>query len=219
MGFFDAYPQFLGGIGGSLTRLNYRHRAIIEWNAHLFPGARVLDCGAFNGRWTLAALKAGATHVHAIEANPEYAERARTLLSAAGLPTAAYEVHTGPLADAIPAVAPGSVDVMLVLGILYHLSNPVWVFEQIRRIGPRAVIFDTGVSTPRRGATVLYTVEPVTPSVLHPTLRGIPSLEFLRVACKFIGYRVTFAPRWKTDQRAYTEGQRVTLRADRDAQS
>ena len=68
--FFDEHPRFLdtGSVFTERHRLNLRHRAIIERNRDILAGARVLDIASHDGRWSFAALKAGAAHVTGIEA-------------------------------------------------------------------------------------------------------------------------------------------------------
>src|SRR5438046_1422930 len=70
--FFDQYPRFYetSQTGNVAGRLNQRHHAIFTQNADIFPGARVLDIVSHDGRYSLAALKSGASHVLGIEGRP-----------------------------------------------------------------------------------------------------------------------------------------------------
>lgn len=72
MKFFDPYAQFLttSATSASPSRLNARHAAIIQGNLELFRGKRVLDIASHDGRWSFAALHAGAKHVTGIEIRP-----------------------------------------------------------------------------------------------------------------------------------------------------
>src|ERR1017187_9318082 len=81
-GFFDRYPEFYSS---SVTypypnRLNQRHRACIEWNEAMIRGKCVLDLASHDGRWSFAALKAGATKVVGIEARDHLVQAARSNL-------------------------------------------------------------------------------------------------------------------------------------------
>ena len=72
-GFFADYPRFFET---SVTdtrgrRMEYRHAALIAANRERIAGLRVLDLASHDGRWSFAALQAGATRVTGIEARPE----------------------------------------------------------------------------------------------------------------------------------------------------
>ena len=69
MGFFNVYSRFLetSQTGASLNRLNRRHEAIFGSFPEIYVGARVLDIASHDGRWSFAALKAGAAHVIGVE--------------------------------------------------------------------------------------------------------------------------------------------------------
>lgn len=62
MNFFDKFPEFITGgtTGVDGKRLNHRYRAIIENQRDAFSNAKVLDLASHDGRWSLAALDAGA---------------------------------------------------------------------------------------------------------------------------------------------------------------
>src|SRR5918993_4504345 len=72
MAFFDDYPAFCGtGRTAAIPRrLNLRHRAIIEANQDILARARVLDLASHDGRWSFAALEAGATQRSGVEGSP-----------------------------------------------------------------------------------------------------------------------------------------------------
>ena len=61
-GWFARYPRFLSSSRTDVRgrRMAYRHRALIERHASILDGARVLDLASHDGRWSFAALQAGA---------------------------------------------------------------------------------------------------------------------------------------------------------------
>jgi predicted nicotinamide N-methyase len=144
--FFDRYPRFRSTsyVGSSPNRLNKRHEAVIGSNRALFAGARVLDLASHDGRWSFAALDAGAAHVTGIEARAELVARANETFAAYGVPADRYRFVAGELPDAlgrerVPA------DVVLLLGFLYHTSRHVELLRRIEETGARHVIVDTAV--------------------------------------------------------------------------
>lgn len=81
-GFFDRVPGFFetSETSSFRWRLNLRHEAIFTENADLLSGARVLDIASHDGRWSMAALQAGAAHVTGVEARPDLVAHATTTL-------------------------------------------------------------------------------------------------------------------------------------------
>ena len=69
---FDEFPRFYetSETFAYPNRLNLRHEAIFGENKEVFEGQRVLDIASHDGRWSFAALKAGATSVVGIEGRP-----------------------------------------------------------------------------------------------------------------------------------------------------
>ena len=78
MAFFDSYPRFFetSRTGAWANRLNKRHKAIFETIPTLFETKRVLDIASHDGRWSLAALQAGASDVVWIEARAHLIDNA-----------------------------------------------------------------------------------------------------------------------------------------------
>src|SRR6266446_801015 len=77
-GFFDQYPRFYSTsmVSPSPERLNERYRALISPNEEFIRGKTILDLAAHDGRWSFAALKAGARHVTGIEGRAHLVESA-----------------------------------------------------------------------------------------------------------------------------------------------
>ncbi|HKZ10553.1 MAG TPA: hypothetical protein VJL61_07590 [Rhodanobacteraceae bacterium] len=88
VGFFNQYSRFFSTSQTSPfpDRLNARHAAIIEANAYRLANKRVLDIASHDGRWSFAALKAGAAHVTGIETPAE-------LIANAGATFAHYGIN------------------------------------------------------------------------------------------------------------------------------
>jgi predicted nicotinamide N-methyase len=144
--FFDLYPRFqsTSHVGASANRLNKRHDAVIEANRDLLAGARVLDLASHDGRWSFAALHAGAAHVTGIEARPDLVQRANETFAAYGIAAGRYRFVTGELPDALGREA-FRAEVVLLLGFLYHTWRHVELLRRIDETGARHVIVDTAV--------------------------------------------------------------------------
>lgn len=145
--FFDVHDRFLrtDGVGAWPDRLNARHAAIVDRNRHLFERARVLDLASHDGRWSFAALKAGACHVTGIEARGQLVGRANALMQSycvAGDRFAFVEV------DILKArhLHEQRFELVMCLGYFYHTMHHVAVLELIHATGAPALIIDTMVA-------------------------------------------------------------------------
>jgi hypothetical protein len=146
--FFDEHPRFLdtGSVFTERHRLNLRHRAIIERNRDILAGARVLDIASHDGRWSFAALKAGAAHVTGIEARHDAVDAGEETFAAYGVDPSTYRFIRGDVFDVLGSEEL-EVDVVLLLGFLYHTYRHTELLHGIRRLNPRYVVVDTTVMT------------------------------------------------------------------------
>lgn len=190
--FFDRYPRFretsiVGTAKGK--RLDWRWQAIICANRDLFRGARVLDLACHDGRWSMAALDAGADQVTGIEGRAELVSRAEDTFRRYGKRA---DFIVGDVLVEMPKLT-GALDLVLNLGFLYHTPKHYEVFEQMARLRPKAVILDTVVAEGDRAIARYYT---------EPTgwdgaaigdglaLVGAPSHAMIALLAKFFKFRL-----------------------------
>ncbi len=229
-GFFDAYPRFFETSQTSAQpwRLNLRHEAIFGDNAEVFPGARVLDIASHDGRWSLGAVKAGASHVIGIEARPELTAFAGESLAAYGAPSGAFEFRVGDVFKVLHETGV-DVDVVLCLGFFYHTLRYPELWSLMARTGARTIVMDTMV-TPGDQPVIRVTHEPFTRegnavpddySSGDRVLTGRPTVAALEVMASVYGFSLeaeTDWPRLLADNPTatgigdYREGRRTTLR-------
>jgi hypothetical protein len=152
--FFDAFPRFYesSNTGAYRGRLNLRYEAIFGENQDLFPGARVIDIASHDGRWSLAALKAGAAEVTGIEAREDLVRAALDNVGHYYNDTGRYEFIAGDVFE-IMSETTFKADVVLCLGFLYHTLRYNELMSRIREINPSHLIIDTQV-LPRKGRVV-----------------------------------------------------------------
>jgi Methyltransferase domain len=142
--FFDQFPRFYrtSSTAPETARLNLRYEAIIGENRDIFAGAKVLDLASHDGRWSLAALAAGARSVTGIEARPELVKRATKNLSEYGYQADRARFLTGDVHQVLHT-RDFDADVVLCLGFLYHTLRYNELLGGIRRTGARYLIIDT----------------------------------------------------------------------------
>jgi predicted nicotinamide N-methyase len=227
-GFFEDRPRFFETSATSSYpwRLNLRHAAIFDEHAHLFPGARVLDIASHDGRWSLAALEAGAASVIGIEARPDLVAHARDNLAAYGHADRA-EFRCGDVFEVLAGEQP-EVDVVLCLGFLYHTLRHTELLTRIRQTSARHLVVDTelhrspepvvrladeGVEREGNAVADAFTYG-------DTVLTGRPTLAALELLARTQGYAVDRLSDWdgllrdnpEADQvRDYRIGRRATL--------
>lgn len=200
--FCDRYPRFLETTEtvASRARLNARWRAVIDWNKAVLTGRRILDLGCHDGRWSFAALKAGASHVIGVEARAHLATKAAENLSHYGLPNGAYSIVTGDAIEVLRGLKVGSIDVLMCLGFFYHTLEHMRLLLEARRLGAEYVIIDTSISPAKEPIVALAfeSTEDTRNSVDYgPTgsskaLVGSPSKSGLLVMLDYAGYSAEF---------------------------
>ena len=159
MKFFDSYKRFYET---SITspfpdRLNGRYEAIIEKNATSISGAKVLDIASHDGRWSFAALQAGAKFVKGIEPRQELITNAINTFSSYKINPARYAFICGSIFDCL---VDESFDVVLCLGYFYHTIRHAELLDRIERTGAKLVVIDTEVVPPITQNPLNYSNDP-----------------------------------------------------------
>ena len=117
---------------------------MIESNQDILAGARVLDLASHDGRWSFAALKAGAQHVIGVEARPSLVRAANKSFAQYGAEPDQYQFIQGDLFQTL-AQRTFDVDVVLCLGFIYHTLRYGELFRGIADTGAQHCILDTKI--------------------------------------------------------------------------
>jgi len=144
--FVDEHDRFrvTSRTAASAARLNLRHEAMIAANRDILTGARVLDLASHDGRWSYAALQAGAAHVTGVEARRPLVQNARETFREYGVPRGSYEFIRGDMFQVL-AKKRFKVDVVLCLGFMYHTLRYLELLKGIRDLAPKYLVLDTKV--------------------------------------------------------------------------
>ncbi len=232
--FFDDYPLFVttSDTASSISRLNLRHLAMIEANTDILNGARVLDLASHDGRWSFAALHAGATHVTGIEARRGLVDSAEKVFAEYGVDQHAYAFLHGDVFEALQD-REFDVDVVLCLGFLYHTLRYPELLHGITRAGPAHCILDTKIITAEEPTVRLLPNDTRVQSNAardnasrgSTVVAGWPSMPALHMLLDTYGLEVESQYDWPRllaehpaslrTVRDYHTGRRVTLRCRR----
>jgi tRNA (mo5U34)-methyltransferase len=88
------------------------------------PNARVIDLACNEGWFSHRMLEWGASYVLGVDIRPRLIERAALLRTHFGIPTNRMELRCADVFD-LDIAELGTFDVVLCLGLIYHLENPV----------------------------------------------------------------------------------------------
>ena len=146
-GFFDEYPlfYFTSKTSAVPNRLNQRYRACIEWNDAAIRGQRILDLASHDGRWSFAAIKAGAINVVGIEARDYLVEAANANLRKCGISDNSFQFIVGDAFECLDRIEPNTVDTVFCLGFFYHVASHMLLLSKIARLKPKYLILDTAL--------------------------------------------------------------------------
>jgi SAM-dependent methyltransferase len=105
-------------------------------------GTRVLDIACNSGFWSIQCALLGA-EVVGFDARPELIEQARLVKGITGADRAEFRVLD--FRDMSPETLGGTFDVVLNLGFLYHVPEPVEALELTKRMSRGRILLDTAV--------------------------------------------------------------------------
>lgn len=185
------------------NRQNERWKRIVAPNLRHVAGRRLCDLGAHDGRWTWAALEAGAAYVEAVEGRPELMERAAACL--AGHPAHRWKCVTGDVFDWLEEkVGAGETfDTVMCLGLLYHVAEHFRLLRLMAALRPEAIIIDAAL-VPGDDLLVVYRAED-TARPVHAIpgregkaeqLTGVMSQGLLAMWARNNGWKITWMP-WR----------------------
>jgi SAM-dependent methyltransferase len=209
--------------------MNERYEAIFASNKDILDGARVLDLASHDGRFSLAALKAGAKHVTGVEVRQSLVDKANENFAFYDQDPETYRFVCGDVFEVL-AQEKFDVDVVLCLGYLYHTYRHTELMYHLHNLAPRHLIVDTMVSRepkPTQRVILEESVEDIRSAsldayavdrvlVLWPS---VPALEMLLGA---YGFEIESMYDWKSRLAAgpplpglegYANGSRVTVRS------
>jgi tRNA (mo5U34)-methyltransferase len=107
------------------------HAALVEAGA----GARALDLACNEGWFAHRLLEWGASEVVAIDVRPENIHRAALIREHFGIPADRLRLMQGDVYEIDPEPL-GPFDVVLCLGLIYHLENPIGALRIARSLRP-----------------------------------------------------------------------------------
>jgi 2-polyprenyl-3-methyl-5-hydroxy-6-metoxy-1,4-benzoquinol methylase len=193
--YLHIFPALLSMRGGSLT------------------GATVLDVGCNCGFWSLQARRLGAESVLGIEASQENVDQANFILELTGIGGIRFEQGS---AYEVSRERHGEFDVVLYLGLLYHLEHPVLALERLYETTAELAVVDTTV-VPDSGVLCRIQADVVHDQNYSNRLAFVPSRAAVAAMLRHVGFRkVVLVPNAPaTPPPDYESGRRATFIAQK----
>ena len=140
-------------------RKRYFFDPVVELLGGSLKGKRVLDLGCNAGFWSLCAIEAGCDFVLGIDGRQMHVDQANFVFEVKAVERDRYRFDLANIFDLTLADF-GRFDVVLCLGLLYHVSKPMELMERIAEVNSDIVIVDTKLSN-SRGAYLEVMHEPL----------------------------------------------------------
>ena len=133
-----------------VNRHNQRKRHIFDPLVKLAGGSlngkRVLDLGCNAGFWSLQAVQNGCDFVLGIDGRPMHIDQANFVFETLEIDPSKYRFTVANVFD-FDLKGFGEFDVVLCLGLMYHVSKPMTLIEKISSVNTDILVVDTRVST------------------------------------------------------------------------
>jgi SAM-dependent methyltransferase len=124
-------------------RKDYFFSPLVRLCGGSLAGRRVLDLGCNAGFWSLAAIEAGADFVLGIDGRQMHVDQARLVFEARAVEPARYRFRAADIFHVDLDEEP--FDIVLCLGLLYHVSKPFELMERISAWNRDLLVIDTRV--------------------------------------------------------------------------
>jgi SAM-dependent methyltransferase len=143
---FSAHHLLPSALADSSERPRQRFRHfmphLLSANGGSLEGLRVLDIACNAGFWSVQCALLGA-EVTGFDARPELIEQANLIKKIVGLKNLDFKVLD--FFSMNPEALGGTFDIVLNLGVMYHLPQPLDTLERTRAMATKYVLLDTGV--------------------------------------------------------------------------
>jgi SAM-dependent methyltransferase len=132
-------------INGHEQRRRYFFEPLVDLCGGSLAGKRVLDLGCNAGFWSLQAIENGADFVLGIDGRHMHIDEAKLVFEAKEIEEGRHDFVVGNIFD-FDFSEYGAFDIVLCLGLLYHVSKPINLFEVISSSNDDILVIDTALS-------------------------------------------------------------------------
>lgn len=139
-------PVFKSGhVNRHFERENYFIRPVVDLFGGTLKGKRVLDLGCNAGYWSKCVLDHGCDFVLGVDGREMHIDQANFVFEVNEFDKSRYKFKQGNIYE-YDFQEDGPFDIVLCLGLFYHISKPMELLEIITRVNKDILIIDTGLS-------------------------------------------------------------------------
>jgi SAM-dependent methyltransferase len=138
-------PIFAAGhVNRHEQRKNYFFKPLVDLCGGSLAGKRVLDLACNAGFWSLSAIEAGADFVHGVDGRQLHVDQANLVFAVKGVEPERFRFETADVFTLDLSAEP-SFDIVLCLGLLYHVSKPFELMERLASWNADLLVIDTAI--------------------------------------------------------------------------
>jgi SAM-dependent methyltransferase len=171
---------------GHINRHTQRKRHFFDPVVRLLGGSlegkRVLDLASNAGYWSLASIEAGADYVLGIEGRQMHVDQANFVFEVKEIERERYDFVVGDIFETDFRQF-GTFDVVLYLGLMYHISKPMELMEKISEVNDDILVIDTTLAKARGSFLKIVPQDPDSfnsavdrPIAMRPTKQAVRDL-------------------------------------------
>ena len=131
-----------GHINRHNQRKSYFFDALVKSQGGSLTGKRVLDLGCNAGFWSLAAIENGCEYVLGVDGRLFHIDQANFVFEVNNISKERFDFKQGNVFEFIRNDL-GSFDIVLFLGLMYHISKPITLLELISEVNSDVLVIDT----------------------------------------------------------------------------
>ena len=177
-------------INRHIQRRRYFFDPLVELCGGSLKGKRVLDLGCNAGYWSLLSLKHGCEFVLGIDGRKMLIDQANFVFEVNQVQEAKYRFLEANIFD-IDWTTLGSFDIVLCLGLMYHVNKPVDLIERISLVNSDILVIDTAISLSKSLVFEIGFEDLADPrNALNSELITRPSIQALQDVVRYYGYDI-----------------------------
>lgn len=182
-------------------RRKYFFDPLVELFGGTLKGKRVLDLGCNAGFWSLHAIANGCDFVLGVDGRQMHLDQANFVFEVNEVEQSRYNFISGNIFD-LDFQQFGAFDVVLCLGLMYHVSKPMNLMELINEVNSDVLVIDTLLSTvPGSFLEVRHDRVGEFRDAVDYQLVMVPTTRAVHDLARQFGYSIeTLKPRFRNDQ-------------------
>lgn len=126
-------------------RKNYFFDPLVKFMGSSLEGKRILDLGCNAGFWSLLCIEAGCDYVVGVDGRKRHIDQANLIFELNEIDSNKYEFISADIYE-LDFERLGNFDIVLCLGLFYHINKPMLLLEKISNINTEILVIDTQIS-------------------------------------------------------------------------